>query len=298
ILDVEDRIIAVLLGPPADDEDRPLNESWNAVTGRAATLFETTRRFGEKTRAFPDKFVNHRRGNFTAVSFGLSYGGGQTVPGTLRHTKGRLAVVDRLRRSKDVDRIAGHGSRGLASFFPQPCQGMREDLHELLQEYPELELPFKSSAYPTATANLGPQTACLDHNDCTNYPSLACSVTALGSFDADKGGHMYFWDLGLRVRFPAGSTILLSSAGLRHGNLPVQPGERRYSFTQYCPGGLLRWVRHGMRPAGDLSPEERERLDGPEGEGWETQLARLSKYNELREDREAMLRREKEVRGK
>ncbi|KAI0040592.1 hypothetical protein FA95DRAFT_1471981, partial [Auriscalpium vulgare] len=281
ILDVEERIIAVLLGRPEDNEDGPLNDSWNAAMARNAALFETTREFGEKHRAFPDKLVHHRRGNFTAVSFGISYGGGQLVGVP------RAAVVDRLRSSKDVGRMAGHQSRGLASFFPQPYQHMREGMRELCEADPTLELPFRTSAYPTATANLGPDTVCLDHNDCTNFPSLACAITALGSFDADKGGQLYFWDLGLRVRFPAGSTILLSSAGLRHGNLPIQPGEKRYSFTQYCPGALLRWVRHGMRPAGSLSPEERERLDGSEGEGWERQLERLSRYNTLQEDREA-----------
>ncbi|KAI0038963.1 hypothetical protein FA95DRAFT_1612970 [Auriscalpium vulgare] len=297
ILDLEERVIAVLLGRPEDGEDRPLNECWKATAGRVATLFETSRKYGEKHDAFPDKLVHHRRGNFTAVSFGMSYGGGQKVPGMLRHTKARQAVVDRFQRSKDLARFAGHGSRGLSAFFPQPYQHMREGLHDLCQEYPDLKLPFKTSVYPTVTANLGPDTTTLDHNDCTNFPSLACAITPFGNFDADKGGQLYFWDLGLRVRFPAGSTILLSSAGLRHGNLPIQPGEKRYSFTQYCPGGLLRWVRHGMRPAGDLSPEERDRLDGAGGEGWERQLERLSKYSNLQEDREALLRRERELWG-
>ncbi|KAI0039275.1 hypothetical protein FA95DRAFT_1504379 [Auriscalpium vulgare] len=294
ILDVEERIIAVLLGRPADDDDRPLNESVRAAAERVATLFETSRKAGEKRRAFPDKLVHHRRENFTALSFGMSYGGGQTVS---RSASGRQTIVDRLRRSKDLDRFAGHGSRGLSAFFPQPYQHMREGLHDLCQAYPDLKPPFKSSAYPTATANLGPDTTTLNHNDCTNFPSLACAITAFGSFDADKGGQLYFWDMSLRVRFPAGSTILLSSAGLRHGNLPIQPNETRYSFTQYCPGGLLRWVRHGMRPAGDLSVEEHDQLDGAEGEGWEAQLERLSKYSELQEDRESMRRRERELWG-
>ncbi|KAI0065657.1 hypothetical protein BV25DRAFT_1791011, partial [Artomyces pyxidatus] len=103
------------------------------------------------------------------------------------------------------------------------------------------------SAYPMATANLGPSTICVDHHDCGNYPSLPHTITALGSFNPDKGGHLYMWELKLKVRFPPGSTILLSSAGIRHGNVPIQPGEKRYSFTQYCPGGLHRWVRHGFR---------------------------------------------------
>ncbi|KAI0041279.1 hypothetical protein FA95DRAFT_1501730 [Auriscalpium vulgare] len=295
VLDCEDRVIAVLLAPPKDGEDRQPNERWNAVTGRAGTLFENVRLSGEKRHAFPDKLTHHRRGDFTALSFGISYGGGQTKPGELRHSKTRMKLIDRIERSPDVQQIAGHGNEGLASFFPKPAVHMREALLDLLDSDPTLEMPFKNSAYPTATANLGPETACLLHNDCTNFPGLACAITALGPFNADTGGQMLLIDLRLRIRFPAGCTILLSSAGLRHGNLPVADGERRYSFTQYCTGGIMRWVRHGMRPAGDLTEEERVELDGPKGEGWARQLGRLSKYNELQKDRAFMIEKEKEL---
>lgn len=74
-----------------------------------------------------------------------------------------------------------------------------------------------------------------------------CAITALGNFDHTLGGHLILWDLKLVIEFPAGATILLPSATLRHSNIAVQDGETRYSFSQYAAGGLFRWVDQGMQ---------------------------------------------------
>jgi hypothetical protein len=71
----------------------------------------------------------------------------------------------------------------------------------------------------------------------------------LGKFDPCRGGHLILWDLKLVIEFPPGSTILIPSATLRHSNVAIQPGETRYSFTQYTAGGLFRWVDHGFQSA-------------------------------------------------
>ena len=173
----------------------------------------------------------------------------------------------------------------LAAYFPRAYDHMRRGIRALQQHQPWCRPIFRSSAYPTASVNLGPTTVTADHNDCTNYPGLPCSITPFGDFDCDRGGHLYFWDLKLIVRFPPGSTILLSSAGLRHGNIPIQPGEKRYSFTQYCVGGLMRWIAHGFQPAKSISNDERLRLDIEGQEGLSAQLGRLSKIDGLEEDR-------------
>jgi hypothetical protein len=57
------------------------------------------------------------------------------------------------------------------------------------------------------------------------------------------------WDSRLVIEFPPGSTILISSAVLTHSNVPVASHESRYSFTQYCAGGLFRWVDNGFQTA-------------------------------------------------
>lgn len=55
------------------------------------------------------------------------------------------------------------------------------------------------------------------------------------------------WDAERVLQFPAGTTILLPSAAIAHSNVPIQQGERRYSFTQYTAGGVFRWVEQGFR---------------------------------------------------
>ncbi|KAI0042317.1 hypothetical protein FA95DRAFT_1500221, partial [Auriscalpium vulgare] len=295
VLDCEKRIIAVLLGRPKDGNRESEETRWDPAMSRLADLFEETRVFGERKGVFtPEKVETNPRGRFVPLTFGVSYGGGATAPGTLAHGVTEQEMVNAMREVVDLRRVAKHQSEGLACFFPKAYDHMRLALEELYKRYPEIEPNFGCSAYPAATANLGPGTTCFPHKDTQNYPGLACAVTAFGNFDHKCGGHMLFWDLKLKVEFPSGATILLSSAGLCHGNLPVQDGERRYSFTQYCSGGLLRWVRHGFRPAGTLSKTERVHLDGLGDAGWKAQLDRLSKYDELEADRKWLLEREKE----
>ncbi|KAJ3830914.1 hypothetical protein F5878DRAFT_550075, partial [Lentinula raphanica] len=76
--------------------------------------------------------------------------------------------------------------------------------------------------------------------------------TALGNFDPDHGGHLVLWDLGYAIRFPPGATILIPSALLLHSNLPIQPGEERYSFVQYSSAGIFRWVENGFMSDADF----------------------------------------------
>ena len=54
-----------------------------------------------------------------------------------------------------------------------------------------------------------------------------CAITALEKFNFKWGGHLILWDLhhDLHVDFLPGSTILIPSASLFHGNTTIQPGK-------------------------------------------------------------------------
>ncbi|KAI0038845.1 hypothetical protein FA95DRAFT_1504967, partial [Auriscalpium vulgare] len=280
ILDHEERIVAVLVGRPVESDQRKQEDRWEAAAERAADLFEAVR--ASDPEAFPPP-VEHRRGVYSCVNVGISHGGGSKAPhNTSLGSPSRAALVQLLLDNLDVQRLAGFASGALAAYYPKAYQDMCEALASLYERQPELLSNFRNSAYPMATFNLGPETVTFEHNDCKNYPSLPCAITALGRFNPDKGGQLYLRDLRLKIRFPSGSTILLPSAGLRHGNSAIQAGERRYSMTQYCLGELMRWVRHGFRPAGSLSKAERGRVDSGR---WAAQLGRLSKLSELAGDR-------------
>lgn len=186
-------------------------------------------------------------------------------------------------------------SEGFAAYFPKVYAHLTDNLYKLRDNQSHIRLPFPGhSAYPTIAVNFGPQTVTLDHTDCSNAPGVPCAITALGNYDADKGGQLYLWDFQIIVRFPPGSTILISSACMRHGNIPISRGERRYSVTQYVPGGLLRWVRYGCRSAKGLSEAQRRRMDGGHEARVDEVLGRLSKVADLESDRAFLIEKEKE----
>lgn len=115
------------------------------------------------------------------------------------------------------------------------------------RKYTHLHRPFINSIWSACTFNLGPYTCALGHRDFANLAFGWCAITALGTFDYTKGGHLILWDCKLVLEFPPGTTILIPSAAVFHSNIPISDEERRYSFTQYTAGGLFRWVEHGFQ---------------------------------------------------
>ena len=114
-----------------------------------------------------------------------------------------------------------------------------------------------------------------------------CSITAGGSFDPTEGGHIYLVELKLVIEFPPGSTILIPSAVIRHGNVPIQQGETRTSFTQYAAGGLFRWVDYGFKTWNQLSESDPARANlelQQRAHKWADFLNLFSKVHELESD--------------
>ena len=68
IVDKDGRIIAILVGQPADP-------GWPSAHRSAHAALQAAR----KRCRFPKKSTKHRRGDFPALSAGISYGGGQKV---------------------------------------------------------------------------------------------------------------------------------------------------------------------------------------------------------------------------
>jgi hypothetical protein len=144
-----------------------------------------------------------------------------------------------------------------------------------------LQRPFHNLVYPTFTINFRPRTCTYAHRDKSNSAGVPCAITALGNYDPNFGGHLVLDDLKLIIRFPPGSTILIPSASFTHGNIPIQEGETRTSFTQYCPGGLLRWVDWGFCRWDQMSADEQTAVRTANEERFEQVLARFSTPEEL-----------------
>jgi hypothetical protein len=135
------------------------------------------------------------------------------------------------------------------------------------------------------TINFGPVTVTKPHTDPGNLLWGQCAVTSLGEFNADRGGHLALWHLGLVIRFPPGSTIIIPSATLLHSNIKILDGEERYSITQYTAGGLLQWVYNGFCSdktlLSSLRSEERAKWEHDRESCFEEGLQMFSTVEEL-----------------
>lgn len=109
---------------------------------------------------------------------------------------------------------------------------------------------------PSVAFNLGTRVATKKHVDSQNCPFGWCTITALGNFDASKGGHLLLWDLGMALEFPAGACICLPSALITHSNIPTSDGETRMSFTQYCSGEIFRFIENGFTTDSALAEDD------------------------------------------
>lgn len=143
---------------------------------------------------------------------------------------------------------------------------------------------FDKSVFACAAVNFGPNVRTNKHRDMLNLAFGWCAITALGRFDHTLGGHLILWEAKLIVEFPSGSTCLIPSSCLTHSNTPIQPGERRASFTQYTAGGVFRWVENGFRTDKHLLQHDRGRHDTiieQRKQNWVNGLALFSTLEEL-----------------
>lgn len=168
----------------------------------------------------------------------------------------------------------------VGAFAPRIYKLYRKHM-KVVYSKPGMRRNFPNSVYPMVTFNLGPQTVCHTHKDYANFPAW-CLILALGDFDPDKGGHIVFWELGLVIRFPPGSTVAVPSSCVHHSNVPIRPGETRFSMTQYASGHLFRFVQNGWKSDKDFMKNRkawRAELERREGQRAEI----LGLYTTLRE---------------
>ncbi|KAF8194572.1 hypothetical protein BJ912DRAFT_847793 [Pholiota molesta] len=247
LLDKAGRICAVLAG-------RPHDITWDDVARNASEHMTACHVAGTATRAFSCDEDTHRRGQFFNLPVGVSYGGGQRLPGNLVLSTKKQAIADELLTDRNIVRIAGFQSNCFSFYFPKIYHEYWRNLGLLYRQLPTLQANFPNiSIFSACTFNLGPTTATKVHTDSANVAYGICAITALGDFDPTLGGHIILFDLGLVIQFPPGSTVLIPSALFRHGNTPIIGSNvTRQSFTQYCAGGIFRWVQYGFQTAASL----------------------------------------------
>ncbi|KAJ6611649.1 hypothetical protein B0H10DRAFT_2165768 [Mycena sp. CBHHK59/15] len=177
----------------------------------------------------------------------------------------------------------------MANFAPKLYREYAATMQALFDHHPSLQRNFSNSVFPAASLNCGPETATFEHCDFNNIPHGLCGITCGGKFDHKKGAHLYLKQLKLVVEFPSGSSALIPSGAVDHGNTPLQPGDTRCSITQYAAGGLFRWVKYGFKTAKQLLAEDggaelKALIDGAPGERVQWALGLFSKPDELAAD--------------
>ncbi|KAK7030304.1 hypothetical protein VNI00_014226 [Paramarasmius palmivorus] len=256
-------------------------QSWPIAAQRAADKLDSA-----KPR-FTGKLLRNRRGDFDALSAGISCDQGMTEPRVVGQANATNAtIVADLLRDPDVTRLAGYQSSMFYHCQPTLYEQYASNRIKLKEKIPSLFWNFANSIFAHVTFNFGPQTVCVQHTDFGNHADGFCAITALspavGGYDYKKGGHLILWDLRLVIEFPPGTTILLLSAVLRHSNVAIGETERRFSFTQYTAGSLFRWVERGFRLEKDfwasLTSNEVKAEKAKDKSRWRSAFVNFTKY--------------------
>lgn len=236
------------VGQP-NDEGQPEEQKWSKAMEDAATAMEEAR----EQCSFKPEDLDHRRGPFPALAAGVSFGGGQVIPGNLTHNQSNRKVLQKLLRHPSFVRMSNFANGAFATWFPKMYSYYHETLGSLYAWNENLDRLFPGSVWAAMSFNFGPATWCYRHRDWGNLAFGVCIITSAGKFDSTRGGHLILWECGLVIEFPAGASIIIPSAVISHSNLPIQPQETRYSFTQYAAGGLFRWVERGFQKEGSYT---------------------------------------------
>ncbi|KAF5377194.1 hypothetical protein D9615_006459 [Tricholomella constricta] len=232
---------------------------------------------------FSDAEHNHRRGNFPAINVGVTMAPGAAHPTNLGLGPHK-GMAQRLLNNPDIMRIAHFADGAFNLWAPNIHQRYRNHLNPLFDRLPDLHKIFPRSIFPAAAINFGGNVWTKSHRDSKNAAIGWCGIQSLGPFDPKKGGHLVLPDLKIVIEFPPGSLIFIPSATLTHANIPVQQGDSRVSFIQYCGGGLLRFVDNGFCTEKQLmmnDPEEYRRMCQLKAGRWEREVKLYQKLENI-----------------
>jgi hypothetical protein len=110
LVDRKGRVVAVCAGRPRGDE------TWEDVARQASELLEAAGRklhFGTTSSWTAE---DNRRGDFSTISFGISYGSGQGYPKAMKQDKRNKGVLEDLLNDKVFARISGFAASKFTRF--------------------------------------------------------------------------------------------------------------------------------------------------------------------------------------
>ncbi|KAL0577957.1 hypothetical protein V5O48_004028 [Marasmius crinis-equi] len=272
IVDSTGRIISCLLGRPNDPTYDAALES----------LFDEVIRITDE-RDFGQEGDSRRGQKFKAFNSGIAMPMGSKRPVNL--SNGDMAET--------LEHLMGHeGTKRLYYEYKDTLNESIDRLDELKAEEELTGTPsntkplkrnFPNSVFSCCTFNFGRNVWTYKHRDFFNWPFGWCFITALGRFDATKGGQLVLWELKLVIDFPAGATVAIPSAVVTHSNIPVAKGDMRSSFTEYSSGLIFRWRENGFRTEKELEKEDKKKYQDMLSRKEQAYLERVQLYSTLEE---------------
>ncbi|KAK7032457.1 hypothetical protein VNI00_013015 [Paramarasmius palmivorus] len=270
IVDREGRIIAVLCGrPDSDGFRRAMDGVYNSIMAEGSSA-----PFGDQ--------AGHRRGGFPAFNVGCTMGMGSSEPVALNN-EDMSPVLARLLQHEGVQRLASYHNAAFSLWAPRLYAEYERIAEKMYQHNRSLPRNFADGVFTAATFNFGGNVWTYKHRDFFNWAFGWCFITALGRFDATRGGQLVMWELKLVVDFPHAATIALPSAVITHSNVPIRSGDERTSFTQYSAGPIFRWVENGFRTEKQLEAEDSAAYEKMKEDKPTAYLKRLPLYSTLQE---------------
>ncbi|KIY61385.1 hypothetical protein CYLTODRAFT_447726 [Cylindrobasidium torrendii FP15055 ss-10] len=182
--------------------------SWEPV---ASGLGEEIERERQRVR-WTARELDHNCGRaFPAPASGVSHCNGTKRPANRRQKRSVGCMMRSLSLSEPFRRLNGFVNTMLKAHNREMYDENERVLSALQERYPDIQRNFDGrTVFAAMTVNAGPQSVTRPTNQIT------------------------------------GVTVFIPSALITHYNLPIAPGETRYSITQYSAGGLFRWVNNGF----------------------------------------------------
>ncbi|KAF7356784.1 hypothetical protein MVEN_01013700 [Mycena venus] len=262
LVDTDCYIFTLLGGHPRDanwDKDvtqkaaELMEEATNSIYNHIFSRVYYSTQHKEKKRCKAGKAtllhkkVPHR-GTHHLKSISSSMGGGQEVPTNFFHSVLNTIILTGLLVQEPFQHIVGFTNSLFQTYAPNLhlyYHQMMEQLHTWNQNLQRNFLPT-ISVFAAATFNFSMQTVTFSHLDFTNLAWSWCTITALGDFDPDYGGHIILWDLKLIICFLPECTLFIPSALVQHSNTSVQAHKKQFSFTQYTVTSIFHFVNNGF----------------------------------------------------
>ncbi|KAL8276693.1 hypothetical protein RQP46_010872 [Phenoliferia psychrophenolica] len=208
-------------------------------------------------QAFTDGGKNEgsslKRGDHMGAKAGVFRDMGAIDPHYNRYYLGRQQEWDTFLQDPVVTRQIGRMDSLFSDFYPA-MHAYYEDLKASIKA--SRGLNFLGGAFASVCLNTGNSVIAKLHRDHVNLLLGLCLILAMGDFDSRLGGHLVLLEAGVILELAPGDLALIPSAGITHGNLPIQKGERRNSMAFWTSGNVFLWKELGNRSMSKLSPKE------------------------------------------